>query len=88
VPVFVEGGGAPVPWQNGQSKSAASVRFGHFRWLRPRWSMSFTSGFGFPMGFSSKHSPKMHRFSLGHGTDKQTDGRIAALLNAPMRLEQ
>jgi len=36
----------------------------------------------FVLEFCSNYSPKVH-FSYGHGRDRQTDGGIATLLNAP-----
>jgi len=41
--------------------------------------------FDFLLVFYSNHSHKMHHFKVGGmgQTDRRTDGRIAALLNAP-----
>jgi len=51
-----------------------------------RWPLIRLPTFDFLLVFY--HSPEMHRFwatVFGHGTDRQTDRRIAALLNAPYR---
>ena len=51
--------------------------------IRPQWGMALTwlPTWGFLLVFNSDHSPKCNSVELG--TDRQTDGRIAALHKIP-----
>ena len=69
------------------AKRYAAISFGHFRWSyghAEQWVR--LPAWGLRLVFYSNHGQKMHRFDVyttawDRQTDRQTDGRIAAVLN-------